>query len=113
MFLKIYEIITPEITLFGYISFRAVFAFISALIISFLIGPKVIRTLKNHLIGEEIRLDGPESHLKKEGTPTMGGMIILFSVILPTILFADIENIYVQMTLISNLSTFSLSCDII
>ena len=103
MFLKIYEIITPEITLFGYISFRAVFAFISALIISFLIGPKVIRTLKNHLIGEEIRLDGPESHLKKEGTPTMGGMIILLSVILPTVLYANIENIYIQITLISTL----------
>ena len=103
MFLKIYEIISPGINLFGYISFRAVFAFISALIISFLIGPKVIRTLKNHLIGEEIRLDGPESHLKKEGTPTMGGMIILLSVILPTILFADIENIYIQIVLVSTL----------
>ena len=103
MFLKIYELINPGINLFGYISFRAVFAFISALIISFLIGPKVIRTLKNHLIGEEIRLDGPESHLKKEGTPTMGGMIILLSVILPTILFADITNIYIQITLISTL----------
>ena len=103
MLLKIYDIVSPGINLFGYISFRAVFAFISALVISFLIGPKVIRTLKNHLIGEEIRLDGPESHLKKEGTPTMGGMIILFSVILPTILFADMENIYIQITLISTL----------
>ena len=103
MFLKIYEIITPGINLFGYISFRAVFAFISALIISFLIGPKVIRTLKNHLIGEEIRLNGPESHLQKEGTPTMGGMIILLSVILPTILWGDIGNIYIQIVLISTL----------
>ena len=101
MFLKLYEIISPGINLFGYISFRAVFAFISALIISFLIGPKVIRTLKNHLIGEEIRQNGPESHLKKEGTPTMGGVIILLSVILPTILWANIENFYIQIVLIS------------
>tara|TARA_Y100001970_G_scaffold36485_1_gene45097 strand:- start:4959 stop:6191 length:1233 start_codon:yes stop_codon:yes gene_type:complete len=101
MFLKIYEIINPGINLFGYISFRAVFAFISALIISFFIGPKVIRTLKNHLIGEEIRQNGPESHLKKEGTPTMGGMIILLSVILPTVLWGNIENIYIQIVLIA------------
>tara|TARA_B100000287_G_C20657538_1_gene789037 strand:+ start:943 stop:2175 length:1233 start_codon:yes stop_codon:yes gene_type:complete len=101
MFLKIYEIINPGINLFGYISFRAVFAFISALIISFFIGPKVIRTLKNHLIGEEIRQNGPESHLKKEGTPTMGGMIILLSVILPTVLWSNIENIYIQIVLIA------------
>ena len=101
MFLKIYEIINPGINLFGYISFRAVFAFISALIISFFIGPKVIRTLKIHLIGEEIRQNGPESHLKKEGTPTMGGMIILLSVILPTVLWSNIENIYIQIVLIA------------
>ena len=73
MLLKIYDIVSPGINLFGYISFRAVFAFISALIISFLIGPKVIRTLKNHLIGEEIRLDGPESHLKKKVHLLWGG----------------------------------------
>jgi len=101
MFLKIYEIISPGINLFGYISFRAVFAFISALIISFFIGPKVIRTLKNHLIGEEIRRNGPESHLKKEGTPTMGGVIVLLSVILPTVLWGNIENIYIQIVLIA------------
>ena len=103
MILKLYEIVSPGVNLFGYISFRAIFAFVSALIISFLIGPKVIRTLKNHLIGEEIRQNGPESHLKKEGTPTMGGMIILLSVILPTILWGDVNNIYIQIVLISTL----------
>ena len=63
MFLKIYEIISPGINLFGYISFRAVFAFISALIISFLIGPIIIRTLNYHHFGEKIRKNGPDSHL--------------------------------------------------
>ena len=92
-----------NVNLFGYISFRAIFAFIFSLIISFYIGPKIIRTLKNHLIGETIRQNGPESHLKKEGTPTMGGMIILLSVILPTILWANIENFYIQIVLISTI----------
>ena len=98
---ELYEILNPGIQLFGYLSFRAVMAFIFALLISFLIGPKIIRTLKNRQIGEMIRKNGPESHQKKEGTPTMGGMIILLSVILPTILFADIYNYYIQIVLIS------------
>ena len=100
---ELYEILNPGIQLFGYLSFRAVMAFIFALLISFLIGPKIIRTLKNRQIGEMIRKNGPESHQKKEGTPTMGGMIILLSVILPTILFADIYNYYIQIVLISTL----------
>ena len=98
---ELYKILDPGIKLFGYVSFRAVAAFIFALLISFLIGPIIIRTLKNHQIGEMIRKTGPESHLKKEGTPTMGGMILLLSVILPTILFADIRNYYIQIILIA------------
>ena len=98
---ELYKILDPGINLFGYLSFRAIMAFIIALLISFLIGPKIIRTLKKHRIGEMIRQNGPESHHKKEGTPTMGGVIILLSVILPTILFADIYNYYIQILLIS------------
>ena len=78
---------------FGYISFRAVGAALTALIISFLFGPKIIRTLQSRQIGETIRLDGPESHLKKEGTPTMGGIIVLLAVILPTFLWAKVGEI--------------------
>ena len=98
---ELYNIVDPGIKLFGYLSFRAVIAFVFALLISFLIGPKIIRTLKNHQIGEMIRRNGPESHRKKEGTPTMGGMILLLSVILPTILFADMKNYYIQILLIA------------
>ena len=87
--------------IFQYLTFRAAGAAITSLFISFFIGPKIIRTLKNHHIGEMIRKNGPDSHLKKEGTPTMGGMIILLSVILPTILWADIFNNYIQIILIS------------
>ena len=84
---------------FGYISFRAVGAALSALIISFLFGPKIIRTLKSHQIGETIRSDGPESHLKKEGTPTMGGIIVLLAVILPTFLWAKLDDKHILLIL--------------
>ena len=88
---------------FGYISFRAVGAALSALIISFLFGPKIIRTLKSHQIGETIRSDGPESHLKKEGTPTMGGMIVLLAVILPTFLWAKLDDKHILLILFATM----------
>jgi len=62
---------------FRYITFRTIYAAITALLISFLLGPWMIRVLRSHQIGQTIRLDGPESHLSKEGTPTMGGLLIL------------------------------------
>ena len=86
---------------FGYISFRAVGASLTALIISFLLGPRIIRTLQFHQIGETIRLDGPESHLKKEGTPTMGGIIVLLAVILPTILWAKLSDKHILLILLA------------
>ena len=86
-----------------YISFRAAGAAITALIICFLIGPKIIRTLVNHNYSETIRKSGPNSHLTKEGTPTMGGIIILLSIILPTILWARLDNIFINIVLISSL----------
>ena len=70
---ELYEILNPGIQLFGYLSFRAVMAFIFALLISFLIGPKIIRTLKNRQIGEMIRKNGPESHQKKRRYTHNGG----------------------------------------
>ena len=88
---------------FSYISFRGAGAAITALLISFLIGPKIIRTLSFYQIGETIRKTGPESHLKKEGTPTMGGIIVLLAIILPTILWSKIDNLYVIMILISTI----------
>ena len=88
---------------FGYISFRAVGAALSALIISFLFGPKIIRTLKSHQIGETIRSDGPESHLKKEGTPTMGGIIVLLAVILPTFLWAKLDDKHILLILLATI----------
>lgn len=87
--------------LFRYITFRSAWAAITALIISFFVGPYIIRKLHEYQIGEEIRTDGPETHLKKAGTPTMGGLIILAAVIIPTVLWARIENIYILLILCS------------
>ena len=88
---------------FGYISFRAVGAALTALTISFLFGPKIIRILQSRQIGETIRLDGPESHLKKEGTPTMGGIIVLLAVILPTFLWAKFTDKHIQLILLATI----------
>jgi len=89
--------------LFGYITFRSASAAILALLISFIVGPAVIRFLRRHQLGEEIREDGPQAHLKKAGTPTMGGIIILIAVIIPTLLFARLDNVYVLLVLLATI----------
>ncbi len=89
------------LNIFGYITFRSASAAIMALLISLFIGPKIITVLKNKQIGEEIRSDGPKTHLKKAGTPTMGGIIILISLVIPTILFARLDNMYVLLILLA------------
>jgi phospho-N-acetylmuramoyl-pentapeptide-transferase len=87
--------------LFRYLTFRSGGAIITALVISFVIGPRMIRWLRaNQHGGQPIRSDGPESHLlTKKGTPTMGGLMMLFSVTVSTLLWADITSHYVWMTL--------------
>ncbi len=89
--------------LFSYITFRAAMAAITAMIISFFIGPLIIKILRKNQIGETIRDDGPKSHQSKKGTPTMGGIIILFSVLLPTLLWADLSNVYILLILFATL----------
>ena len=81
--------------LFEYLTFKTAISAITALIISFIIGPITIKNLQQYQIGEEIRSNGPESHLAKRGTPTMGGVIIILSTLLPTLLFSDLSNIMV------------------
>jgi phospho-N-acetylmuramoyl-pentapeptide-transferase len=85
---------------FRYITFRTIYATITALVISFLLGPWLINKLSALQIGQSIRKLGPESHFKKEGTPTMGGTLILLAIVLPTLLWADLRNIYVWVTLL-------------
>lgn len=89
--------------LFEYLTFKSALSAITALLISFIIGPIIIEKLKKHQIGEEIRTDGPQSHLAKKGTPTMGGVIIIFASILPTLLFSDLNNTMIIIVLLSTI----------
>ena len=89
--------------LLEYITFRAGASAILALLISFILGPWIIRLLNENQIGEEIRLNGPKTHLKKKGTPTMGGIIIIFSLIIPTLLFARLDNPFIKIIIFSTL----------
>lgn len=91
----------PGAGMFKYISFRAAFTVITALIISMVFGKRIIKFLQKQQIGEEIRDLGLEGQMSKKGTPTMGGIIILGSIIIPTILFADILNVYVILMIIT------------
>lgn len=84
---------------FKYLTFRTIYAMITALLVAFFIGPWVIRKLEGLQARQVIRTDGPESHLKKQGTPTMGGVLILAAIIIPTLLWADLTNKYIWLTL--------------
>mgnify|MGYP006324007497 FL=1 len=84
-----------------YISFRALIASMLAIIVTIFIGKYIIRALQRRQIGEEIRDLGLEGQLSKKGTPTMGGIIILISILIPTLLFCDLTNIYVILLIIS------------
>ena len=88
---------------FGYITLRAVLACLTALLMTFMIGPMMIRRLTSYKIGQSVRDDGPQSHLPKAGTPTMGGALILVSVIVTTLLWADLENRFVWVVVASTL----------
>ena len=87
-----------------YITLRTVFAAITALLISTIAGPSVIRYLSHLKIGETIRKVGPRSHYKKQGTPTMGGVLIIGTITFSTLLWADILNYYVIIALATMLA---------
>lgn len=88
-----------------YITLRSILAVLTALIISFVVGPIMIRRLTKHQIGQAIRDDGPESHLTKAGTPTMGGTLILVAIAISTLLWGDLSNRYVVITMFVTMAT--------
>jgi phospho-N-acetylmuramoyl-pentapeptide-transferase len=88
---------------FGYITLRAVLATMTALVISFVVGPRMIRKLTEYKIGQAVRDDGPQTHLIKAGTPTMGGALILVSIAITTLLWADLRNRFVWVVLLVTL----------
>jgi phospho-N-acetylmuramoyl-pentapeptide-transferase len=84
---------------FQYLSVRGILGVLTALVLSLLIGPYVIRKLNYHQIGQVVRDDGPQSHLSKAGTPTMGGALILISILVSSLLWSDLTNTYVWVVL--------------
>lgn len=85
---------------FQYLTLRGIFGVLTALAMSLWLGPKMIRTLRNLQIGQSVRTDGPQSHLSKSGTPTMGGALIIASITISTLLWADLSNRYVWIVLL-------------
>ena len=91
----------PGAGLFGYISFRAALALITSLVISIIFGKRIISRLQRQQIGETVRDLGLKGQMEKSGTPTMGGLIILSAILIPTLLFARLENVYVITMLLA------------
>jgi phospho-N-acetylmuramoyl-pentapeptide-transferase len=106
MLLELFQWLGKDVralNVFNYITLRAVLAALTALSISFIIGPWMIRKLTAMKIGQSVRNDGPQTHLVKAGTPTMGGALILVSVAITTLLWGDLENRYVWACLVTTI----------
>src|SRR4030095_3913704 len=91
----------PVLNVIQYITFRTAAASLTALAISLLLGPWLISKLREFQIGQVIRQEGPSSHAPKAGTPTMGGLLILTAAVVPTLLWADLKNVYVWIAVLS------------
>ena len=90
--------------IFRYLTFRTAFASLTAMLIALFIGPWVIQKLREFQIGQYVREDGPQSHLKKTGTPTMGGILICIAILLPTVLWSDLSNPFIWITVFSTMA---------
>ncbi|MBT3176079.1 MAG: phospho-N-acetylmuramoyl-pentapeptide-transferase [Desulfobacula sp.] len=100
-FLYPYHVDFSFLNIFRYITFRTIYGGLTAFLICFLVGPFVIRKLTQMQIGQIIQTDGPQSHMGKQGTPTMGGILILFSVFMTTIIWGNLSNHYVNILLLT------------
>jgi phospho-N-acetylmuramoyl-pentapeptide-transferase len=94
----------PPFRIFRYVTFRTAFASLTALFMGLIIGPAIIKQLREFQIGQYIREEGPKAHHKKAGTPTMGGVLITIAVIVPTLLWADLSNPYIWMAVLSTIA---------
>jgi phospho-N-acetylmuramoyl-pentapeptide-transferase len=94
LFLKLQHYV-PPFRIFRYVTFRTAFASLTALFTALIVGPLVINRLRDFQIGQYIRDEGPKSHQKKSGTPTMGGLLIVIAIIVPTLLWADLSNRFI------------------
>lgn len=89
----------PGFKVFRYLTFRSALAAITALVLAFYLGPKIIKILEKHQIGEAKKADGPKSHWSKAGTPTMGGVILIISIVIPVLMWAELKSMYVILIL--------------
>src|SRR5690606_13736490 len=89
------------LSVFQYLTLRGILGVLTALVISLVLGPAMIRKLSFYQIGQSVRSDGPQSHLSKAGTPTMGGALILVAIAVSTLRWGDLDNRYVWIVLIS------------
>jgi len=103
LYKQLYTFFSP-FRLFRFLTFRISFASLSALFIAMVLGPWLIQRLREFQIGQHIRAEGPQAHQAKEGTPTMGGVLILVSLLFPTMLWADLSNPYVWLCVFSTIS---------
>src|SRR5690606_653327 len=92
------------LSVFQYLTLRGILGVLTALVISLVLGPAMIRKLSFYQIGQSVRSDGPQSHLSKAGTPTMGGALILVAIAVSTLLWGDLDNRYVWIVLITTLA---------
>src|SRR5262249_17203161 len=92
------------LNVFQYITFRTAYASITALLISLLLGPWLITRLREFQIGQHIREEGPKTHKKKAGTPTMGGLLIVVSIVVPTLLWANLRNRFVWLATLATIA---------
>jgi len=99
---QLYHYFNP-FRIFRYLTFRTVFASLTALFMGLIIGPAVVRQLREFQIGQYIREEGPKAHQKKSGTPTMGGVLIAIAILIPTILWADLTNKFVWIAILSTI----------
>ncbi|HUO60791.1 MAG TPA: phospho-N-acetylmuramoyl-pentapeptide-transferase [Candidatus Acidoferrales bacterium] len=90
--------------IFRYLTFRTAFASVTALFMGLIIGPAIIHRLREFQIGQYIREEGPKAHQKKAGTPTMGGILIVIAIIVPTVLWSDLSNLFVWLTIFATLA---------
>jgi len=104
MFLELFRDLVKYFTplnVFKYLTFRSAYAAVTALLIAFLFGPRIVARLRVLKFGQSVRTDGPKTHLAKSGTPTMGGILILLAVVASVLLWADLTNPYVWIALCS------------
>src|ERR1043166_9206224 len=100
---KLFRLYSP-FRVFQYTTFRTGMAFFTALVLSILLGPWLIGRLREFQIGQHIREEGPKSHQVKAGTPTMGGVLIVVSIVVPTLLWANLRNPFIWLVLLSTIA---------